>query len=68
MSANLHNDNFHAWTQQQAALLRDGRLQEANLPHLIEEIEMMGASERRELVNWNLLRTTGNCHRIDPLV
>ncbi len=51
MSANLHDEDFHAWTEQQARLLRTGRLHEADLPHLIEEIEMMGASERRELVN-----------------
>ncbi len=51
MSANLHDDDFHASTEQQAQLLRAGQLHEADLPHLIEEIEMMGASERRELVN-----------------
>jgi len=51
MSANLHDEDFHAWTEQQARLLRAGRLHEADLPHLIEEIEMMGASERRELIN-----------------
>lgn len=51
MRASLHNEDFHAWTEQQARLLPAGRLQDADLPHLIEEIEMMGAGERRELID-----------------
>lgn len=51
MNVTLHDRDFYAWTQQQAQLLRAGRLDEADLENLIEEIEMMGASERRELVN-----------------
>lgn len=49
MSANLHDQDFHAWTQQQAALLRAGNLTELDLEHLLEEIESMGASERSQL-------------------
>ena len=51
MSANVYETDFHAWTQQQAQLLKAGKLAEANLDHLIEELESMGASERRELQN-----------------
>jgi hypothetical protein len=51
MSANLHDRDFHAWTQQQAALLRAGNLAELDLEHLLEEIESMGASERNQLQN-----------------
>lgn len=49
MSAHLHDSDFHAWTQQQAALLKQGRLDQIDLEHLIEEVESMGASERNQL-------------------
>lgn len=51
MNANLHDRDFYAWTQQQAQLLRAGKLSEIDVEHLIGEIESMGASERRELIN-----------------
>ena len=51
MSANLYEQDFYAWTQQQAELLKSGRLVEADIKHLIAEIESMGAGERRELIN-----------------
>jgi len=51
MNAHLHDLDFHAWTQQQAALLKQGRLDQLDLEHLIEEIESMGASERNQLQN-----------------
>ena len=41
----LHDRDFHAWTRQQAALLRAGRLADADLEHLIEEIEDMGSEQ-----------------------
>ena len=47
----LYEQDFYAWTQQQAQLLKAGRLDECDLEHLIGEIESMGASERRELIN-----------------
>jgi len=51
MSTNLHDRDFYAWTQQQAQLLKAGRVHEADFDHLIEELESMGASERRQLIN-----------------
>jgi len=45
---NYHSD-FYSWTQEQAALLKAGRLQELDIENLIEEIETMGRSEKREL-------------------
>jgi hypothetical protein len=51
MSANLHDKDFHAWTLQQADLLKAGKLHEIDLDNLIEEIESMGASERNQLQN-----------------
>ena len=50
-SATLHDRDFYAWTLQQAALLREGHLSEADIIHIAEELESMGASERRELTN-----------------
>ncbi len=47
----LHDLDFYAWTQQQVEFLRSGNLSEIDVKHLIEEIESMGASERRELIN-----------------
>ncbi len=46
-----HEQDFYAWTQEQAALLRQGQLDRLDLEHLAEEIETLGRSERRELGN-----------------
>jgi hypothetical protein len=45
----LYEQDFYRWTQQTAALIKQGRFNEIDAEHLIEEIESMGASERREL-------------------
>jgi hypothetical protein len=42
MSANLYKRDFYAWTQEQAAKLRAGRLAELDISHLAEELESMG--------------------------
>ena len=47
----LHDLDFYAWTQQQVDILKSGNLDDVDIKHLIEEIESMGASERRELIN-----------------
>ena len=47
----LYDQDFYAWTNEQAALLRAGRLSEADVEHIAEEIENMGKSEKRELVS-----------------
>jgi hypothetical protein len=49
--ANLYDRDFHAWANEQARLLRAGMLAEADIDHIATEIERMGCSERRELVN-----------------
>ncbi len=51
MSNNLYDADFHAWANEQAALLRAGRLDAADIPHIAEEIENLGRGERRELVS-----------------
>ncbi len=47
----LHDQDFYAWANEQAALLRAGRLSEADSEHIAEEIESMGKGEKRELVS-----------------
>ena len=47
----LHNTDFHAWTAEQAELLRAGKLTEADIVNIAEELEDMGRSERSELTN-----------------
>jgi hypothetical protein len=44
-----YNNDFYGWTQEQAALLRAGQLNDLDIENLIEEIETMGRSEKREL-------------------
>jgi hypothetical protein len=51
MSNSLYDRDFYAWANEQAALLRAGRLAEADLENIAEEIESMGRSEKRELVS-----------------
>ncbi|WP_295441346.1 DUF29 domain-containing protein [uncultured Thiodictyon sp.] len=47
----LYEQDFFAWTNSQAALLRSGRLAQTDIEHIAEEIESMGKSELRELEN-----------------
>jgi hypothetical protein len=51
MSNATYDHDFYAWSQEQARLLRSGKVSEADLDHIAEEIESMGKSEKRELVN-----------------
>jgi len=51
MSSNLYDQDFYAWANEQAALLRAGKLSEADIDNIAEEIESMGKSEKRELVS-----------------
>jgi len=45
-----YEKDFYAWANEQAALLRGGKLAEADIEHIAEEIESMGKAEKRELV------------------
>ncbi len=47
--SNSYDHDFYAWTQEQAQLLRTGKLQLIDIQHLAEEIEDMGRAEKREL-------------------
>lgn len=50
-NASKYESDFHAWANEQATLLREGRLAEADVENIAEEIESLGRSEKRELVN-----------------
>jgi hypothetical protein len=50
-ASTTYEQDFYAWTQEQAALLRTGRLAELDIENLAEELESMGRSEKRELVD-----------------
>jgi hypothetical protein len=51
MSNTLYDQDFFAWANEQAALLRAGKLDQIDVENIAEEIESMGRSEKRELVN-----------------
>jgi len=54
MTKNIQKEyekDFYAWTIHNAKLLREGKLSEVDIEHIAEEIESMGKSERRELIN-----------------
>ena len=51
MSAHLYETDFYAWTQQQADLLKKKCFSEIDCNNVIEELESMGRSEKRELLN-----------------
>ncbi|WP_257252533.1 MULTISPECIES: DUF29 domain-containing protein [unclassified Endozoicomonas] len=57
MTQQLYETDFYSWTQQQANLIRQGRLGELDLDNILEEIESMGRSEYRQL-----------SHRLDVLL
>jgi ribosomal protein L29 len=49
--SDLYKTDFHAWTLRTAALVREHRLDEIDLDDLAEELDSMGAKERRELMS-----------------
>ena len=46
-----YDQDFHAWTLENANLLRNGQVNEIDVLHIAEELESMGARERREVLN-----------------
>jgi hypothetical protein len=47
----LYEQDFHAWTQQQIALLRTQQWEQIDIENLIEEIDSLGKQQRQELRN-----------------
>jgi hypothetical protein len=46
-----YETDFYTWTQEQAELLRQGRLADLDIKNLIEEIESLGVSQYSALVS-----------------
>jgi hypothetical protein len=51
IEGSLYEQDYYAWTEEQAALLRAGQTAGLDLDHLAEEIEDMGRSQRRAVKN-----------------
>ena len=48
-NAVAYDDDFFAWTQEQASLLRSGRFSQLDIENVAEELESMGRSDKREI-------------------
>ena len=48
---NNYNNDFYAWTQDQAKLMRDGNLSAIDIKNIAEEIESMGKQQVQTLTN-----------------
>jgi len=46
-----YKTDFYSWTQEQAKLLQQHNFSEIDVQHLVEELFLMGARERRELMS-----------------
>jgi hypothetical protein len=68
----LYDEDFFAWTMEQARLLREGALSEIDVENIAEELESMGKSNRRELRSrlivllMHLLKFRFQADRISP--
>jgi len=51
IALNLYENDFFAWTQEQAKLIKAKAFDKLDMIHLFEEVESMGASEVRGLEN-----------------
>jgi len=47
----LYERDFYAWTQEQSALINQGRWADLDIPNLIEGIESLGRQQRSKLRN-----------------
>lgn len=45
----LYESDFYAWTQEQARLLREKRWNDLDLENLVDEVEAVGRSDRRQI-------------------
>src|SRR5215211_6227377 len=45
----LYDSDFYAWTQQQARLLRERRWNDLDLDNLVDEVETVGRSDKRQI-------------------
>jgi hypothetical protein len=48
-NSTAYDEDFYAWTQEQAKLLRSGNLSQIDVENVAEELESMGRSDKREI-------------------
>ena len=48
---NTYQTDFQRWIEEQTALLKGSQFGHLDIGHLVEELESMGARDRRELIN-----------------
>jgi hypothetical protein len=48
-NATLYDDDFYAWSMEQARLLRAGKFSRLDIENIAEELESMGRSDKREI-------------------
>lgn len=48
-NAAAYDEDFFAWTEEQARLLRSGQFSDLDIENIAEELESMGRSDRREI-------------------
>ena len=46
-----YEEDFYGWTMATAQLLKEGKLSETDMEHLIEELESLGGNQYDQLVN-----------------
>ena len=44
-----YNEDFYGWAMTNASLLKQGKVKEADMEHIIEELEEMGSNKENEL-------------------
>ena len=49
--SDLYKTDFHAWAAEQADLLRAGKFADADMEHILEELEDMSGGKRGQLEN-----------------
>jgi hypothetical protein len=49
--SSLYDQDFYQWTIEQANLLKTGALSQLDVENLIEEVESMGKSQKKELIS-----------------
>ncbi len=48
-NAAAYDEDFFAWTQEQAGLIRTGQFSQIDIENVAEELESMGRSDKREI-------------------
>ena len=52
MSLDLYNSDYYQWLNVTATLLSEGRLNDLDVPNLLDELEAMGKSQKRAIESY----------------